>query len=70
MNRKSKKKNRWDFVRKFTCDSRGVCGCVCLHVCAFFLRVVVAYYCVCMCEWYIVYVYTKVYAQCVVFTGC
>ena len=32
--------------------------------------VVVAYYCVRMCEWCIVYVYTKVHAQRVVFTGC
>ena len=37
----------------------GVCG-----------GVVVVYYCVSMSEWYIVYVYMKVYAQHVVFTKC
>ena len=31
---------------------------------------IVAYYCVCMCKWYIVHVYVKVYAQHVVLTGC
>ena len=41
--------------------------CVCAYVCVF-VCVIVAYYCVCMCEWYIVYV--KVHAQRVVLTGC
>ena len=32
-----------------------------------FVRVIVSYYCVCMCEWYRVHVYMKVHAQQVVF---
>ena len=40
-----------------------------MYVCVF-VWVIVAYYCVCMCESYLVHVYVKVHALCVVFTGC
>ena len=71
MNRKSKNtvKNRWDFVGIFTC----ACDCVCVRARArayVFVWVIVAYYRVYMCEWYIVHVYMKVHAQRVVITGC
>ena len=57
-------KNRWDLVGIFTRDCKyvSVCGCV-----REFMWVIVAYYCVCMCGWHIVYV--KVQTQRVVFTG-
>ena len=74
MNRKSKnteKKNRWDFVEIFTCDRKimFVLEFVRMRVCLF-VWVLAVYYCVCMCEWWILHVYEKIYAQRVVFTGC
>ena len=40
-----------------------------MYVCVF-VWVIVVYYCVCRCEWYIVHVYEKVHAKRVVFSGC
>ena len=66
MNRKLKStvKNRCNFVENFSV----IAGVLCMNVCVW--GGVAAYYCVCMCEWYIVYVDKKVYAQRVVFISC
>ena len=55
MNQKSKNtaKNRWDFIGIFTCDYK--CVCVWMRV----WGVIVGYYCVCMCDRYIVHAYVK-----------
>ena len=59
----------WNESKMFTCDFKCVCVCVCVCVrVRAFVWGIVAYYCVCMCEWYIVYVYVKVIATRVVFT--
>ena len=65
MIRKSKNtvKNRWDFVGIFTCAY----DCVCVSV---YVWVIVTYYGIRMCKWFIVNVYLSLHAQRVVFTGC
>ena len=68
MNRKSKKYSQKPsgFIGIFTCDSKRVTVSGYLRVSE---CVIVAYYCVWMCGWHIVYMYVKLHIQSIDFTG-